>query len=347
MPLLDGKRVLLTGASGFIGTNLIDFLAGCGAAVVNVDIDPPLCSRQSPLWRRCDVGDLESLRTIVNGVDPHVVVHLAARTDTDSVEVSDYAINYMGTRNVVQALSGNTERFVFVSSQFVVGPDATFRSETDYAPHSAYGESKVQAELGLRADPPQVPWTIVRPTNVWGPWHLRYRTQFWRVLERGMYLHPSAPDPIRSYAYVGSVCLQMLAVLLADEAAVNGRALYVGDFPVRLSQWVDAFSSALRGKPARRVPGRALASLARIGDVVQRTGVRAPLNSSRFLSMTSDYPTPMERTEVALGGLPSVPLAIGIMETVSWLHDGHGADPASWVRHYLPAMAKEPLQADG
>lgn len=329
---LQGRRVLLTGGSGFIGTNLTDLLLAAGAHVVNADVRPPLSSPHAAMWRRCDVGSETDLRTLVAEFEPEHVVHLAARTDTTSDVVNDYAINHVGTTNLVRALAAasSPERFILVSSQFVLGPGAAFTEETDYAPHTAYGHSKVAAERWLRANPPELTWTIVRPTNVWGPWHLRYQREFWRVLQRGMYVHPSAPDPVRSYGYVGSVCLQILAVLGAGTAEVRGRALYLGDEPMRLSQWVDAFSVAFRGRPARRVPGGVMQTLARAGDVVKRVGVPVPLDSSRFRSMTEDYPTPMARTAEVLGSLPAVPMEQGVDETVAWLKDGASPPVARW-----------------
>jgi nucleoside-diphosphate-sugar epimerase len=330
---LDGKRVLLTGASGFIGTSLVDLLHAARAQVVNADINPPLAPAHRTVWRETDVVERLPVESLVAELDPHFVVHLAARTDTDSSVVDDYAVNHVGTRTVVDALTRAPalQRFVFVSTQFVLGPDAPFTSEQQLAPHTAYGDSKARAERELRACPPEVPWVIARPTNVWGPWHLRYQREFWRVLRRGLYVHPAAPDPIRSYGYVGSVCLQLAHLLVAEESRVAGRALYVGDVPVRLSEWVDAFSIALRGRPARRVPAVALRGLAKVGDVAQRTGLPAPINSSRLRSMTQDYPTPMQRTTLALGRLPAVSLDTGVAETVAWLDAGAAPDVRGWL----------------
>lgn len=325
--------MLLTGGSGFIGTNLTDLLLECGADVVNADVRPPLAATHAGMWRRCDVGSEPQLRRLVEESDPELVVHLAARTDTTSTVVEDYSINHVGTSNLVRALTtaSRPERFVLVSSQFVLAPGAAFTTETDYAPHTAYGHSKVAAERWLRDKSPELIWTIVRPTNVWGPWHLRYQREFWRVLQRGMYVHPSTPDPVRSYGYVGSVCLQILAVLAAGADDVNGRALYLGDPPIRLSQWVDAFSHALRGRPARRVPGGVVHGVARVGDAVKRVGVPFPLDSARFRSMTEDYPTPMVRTAEALGSLPVVSLAQGVDETVAWLKEGASPPVEAWL----------------
>lgn len=341
MPLLDRNRVLVTGGSGFIGTNLIELLALSGADVVNADVRPPLWGAHQASWHPCDISSYDEIAKLITRVDPHMIVHLAARTDTVSDVLADYEINRLGTRNVTRAIKSaqSASRFIFVSTQFVLGPEVQFESETQYAPKTAYGESKAQAERDLIQNPPSVTWTIVRPTNVWGPWHLRYQREFWRILQRGLYLHPASPDPVRSYGYVGSVCLQILAMLVVDSAAVHGRVLYVGDEPIRLSQWVDAFSLALKGRRARRVPGAAIRGLARVGDVAQRIGLPAPLDSGRYRSMTEDYPTPMHRTAEALDGLPRVSLSSGVAETVLWLKNGQSADARSWLASYAAAFA--------
>ncbi len=334
MRLLEGKRVLLTGASGFIGTNLVPLLTACGAEVVNADIAAPLDRAQSRHWRRADVTDRSALVGLAEEVDPHFLIHLAARTDTFSDNVNDYQVNHVGTRNaaLASAAAGSLERFVFISTQYVLGPGLPFESETQFAPHTAYGASKVAAERLLRSQPPTGCWTILRPTNVWGPWHLRYQQQFWRVLRRGLYLHPSAPDPVRSYGYVGSVCRQIVAALVVEDERVHGRSLYVGDDPVRLSTWVDAFSVALRGAPARRVPGGLMRAIAKLGDRAAQLGLPSLMTSSRFTSMTQDYPTPMNRTWEALGERPVVALRDGVAETVAWLKDGRQHSVAAWLQ---------------
>lgn len=341
MPLLEGKRVLLTGASGFIGTNLVPVLVACGAEVINADIVEPLDPAHQRHWRRCDVMDLSALTELTEAVDPHFIVHLAARTDTLSDDPEGYALNHVGTMNARSASTAGVDlqRFVFVSTQYVLGPGITFESEAQYAPHTAYGESKAEAERRLRKDPPPVCWTIVRPTNVWGPWHLRYQQQFWRVVRKGFYVHPSSPDPVRSYGYIGSVCLQILAALLVDEKRVHGRALYIGDDPVRLSTWVDAFSVALRRRPARRVPGRFVKALAKVGDRAAALGLPSLITSSRFTAMTQDYSTPMSHTWDALGARPVVEIGEGVAETVAWLCDARPAPVANWLEAYQRATS--------
>jgi len=117
----------------------------------------------------------------------------------------------------------------------------------------------------------------------------------------------------------------MAAILEAPAADVHQRVLYVGDAPIVLLDWVNAFSMQLTGHRARVIPQGALRVLARIGDCFVALGVRAPLYSSRLRSMTEDYPTPMEPT-FALLGPPAVSLEDGVRETVAWLRASQGEE---------------------
>jgi hypothetical protein len=110
----------------------------------------------------------------------------------------------------------------------------------------------------------------------------------------------------------------MLQALRAPAELVAGRVLYVGDRPMPLGTWVDAFAVALTGRPAKRVPRVALRALALMGDALGLAGLRFPLTSSRFRSMTENYPTPMEPTFAAFGE-PPFTLEAGVQRTVVWL----------------------------
>jgi nucleoside-diphosphate-sugar epimerase len=317
------QRILVTGGSGFIGTNLIARLAGEPVEILNLDIAPPrpgLAPAMRSSWCSCDVMDAAATRAAFAGFRPQTVIHLAARTDMAGRTVADYAVNYVGSRHALDAARacGSVGRFVLASSQFVCGPGPLPADDGDFRPHTIYGATKVLAEQAVREAAPECCWTIVRPTNVWGPWHPRYAREFWRVLWRGLYLHPAGAPVIRSYAYVGNLVEQLLGILGAPPDKVHGRVLYLGDPPVELALWVNAFSVALTGRNARTVPIGLLRALALVGDGVEKVIGRAPLTRSRLRSMTEDYPTPMAPTFALLG--PSrFSLAEGVAATVDWL----------------------------
>ncbi len=323
-------RLLITGGSGFIGTNAASAFASEGHQLLNYSKDPPLDSRQASFWREGDILNANLTARVFEEFQPKWVLHLAARADCDentTVETG-YRANTEGTANVLEAIraTASVERSIITSTQFVCAPGRLPTSDTDYFPETVYGQSKVISEQLVRAlDLPSC-WTIIRPTNVWGPWHMRYRREFWRILQRGLYLHPGRKPVIRSYAYVKNVVHQIEQIFRSPREQVDRQTIYVGDRPIDLLSWVQGFSRALASRKARVVPRGLMRSLALLGDVpTALSGKPFFINSSRFRSMITDYPTPMDRTFELLGENP-YSQEDGIRETARWLSDYQGAD---------------------
>jgi nucleoside-diphosphate-sugar epimerase len=315
-----GKRIVITGGSGFIGRNLIEALSSKDLEIYNLDVRVPEQQLGSSHSIQCDIMNQQQLTSTLRDLNPETMIHLAARTDTDGVRLTDYAINIDGTRNLVEAAKrcSQLERFIFTSSQFVVGPGPLPKHDEDFRPHTIYGQSKAVAEQIIRKGGLVCAWTIVRPTNVWGPWHPRYPHEFWRVVKRGRYLHPGRKPVLRSYAYVGNLVFQMQKILQADIPSINGRVFYLGDPPIDLYRWTSAFSRALVGREPRVVRRGIVMALAVLGDGINRLGPRFPLTLSRYRSMTVDYITPMAKTIELFGDAP-YSLEDGVNETVCWL----------------------------
>ncbi len=316
-------KIFLTGGSGFIGTNLVSELLRRGDSVRNFDSCTPRNSSQASFWVAGDLLDQDALHSDMVEFAPDALIHLAARADCDeNTTVEDgYQANTTGTANVLSAIKAcpSVKRAVIISSQYVSGPSRLPTDDEDYFPHTVYGQSKVITEQLTRAAKLNCCWTLLRPTNVWGPWHWRYPQEFWRIAAKGLYFHPGGAPVRRCYAYVGNVVWQMLQALDLPEDRVNGQTLYVGDEVADIYDWANGFCVALCGRRAPKIPRPLLRTIALGGDIVSAIqGKPFYLTSSRYRSMTSDYPTPMEKTLEILGRGP-YSLQQGIDETVAWL----------------------------
>jgi len=316
-------KILVTGGSGFIGSSLVGWLSGNGHDVINFDVATPLDSRQTPQFLRCDIMDAPSLLQRFQEIKPAAVIHLAARADVaeqGSVEVA-YAANVTGTRNLLAAVNATpaVQRLLVTSTQYVCRPGHTPKDDDDYDPHTLYGESKVLSERITKAAGLKCTWTILRPTTVWGPWHSRYRDTLFRMMQRGLYVHPGGHQCVQGFGYAKNVAAQMEKLLTLDAAAVHQKTFYIGDGHLRLLDWVNAFSRALCGRNVRIVPRSLLSLGARFGDIFERvTGRQFPLYTARYRNMTDDYIVPIEPT-LALLGPPRITLEEGVRETVEWL----------------------------
>jgi nucleoside-diphosphate-sugar epimerase len=317
-------KIMITGGSGFIGTNLIDAIVCENYEILNLDIKPPNRPAFNSSWKECNILDLKKFRTITEQFSPDVIIHLAARTDTDSDKVEDYSENTAGTRNLIEIIKGNhsVRRVIFTSTQFVNQYHGKPKDDFDFAPHTAYGESKVINEKDIRKADLKPAWTIIRPTNIWGPWHKRYPFEFWKVLSKGKYFHPGKAKVMRSYGYVGNIVWQIEQMIKAERSVVDKKVFYVGDPPLDLLDWVNAFSLAQTGKKVTIIPRVLVKTLAVTGECLKVIGIKFPITLSRYRSMTTSNDAPMQSV-IDTFGTPPYSLQMGVDKTVEWMKQYH------------------------
>ncbi|MBU2637745.1 MAG: GDP-mannose 4,6-dehydratase [Nanoarchaeota archaeon] len=171
MGKLKGKRVLVTGVSGFIGSHLAARLLKEGASVYAIDKENPHNSNIS--YFNADLCDLRALKDIVNKANPEIVVHLAACLDRNALEECIFNINYQGTVNLLTALEDvSYQRFVYLStSESYYGNPVPFSEKMPLHPRTAYARSKAMAEEHCMRQfkEKHKPVVILRPAIVYGP----------------------------------------------------------------------------------------------------------------------------------------------------------------------------------
>lgn len=319
--------ILITGANGFIGTNLVNALRSAVPLIdktILADVNPPKIELTSTeTWHHTDIVDADAVNALFATSRPEIVIHLAAETRCDpELTLEDYQVNIKGSENIFNACQQYQCAFLLhTSTQFVNQAPGSPLSDTDFAPHTVYGESKVITERLLRNAKYTFNWCIVRPTNIWGAWHIRYPYEFWKVLRNGKYLHPGNKKVLRSYGYVGNVCWQMIEIIKRrNDPALSRNVFYVGDMPVNMFEWANDFSMAIKKKPVRVVPSSLVYLLACTGTVLRLFRVRFPITLSRYKSMTTDNPAPMEKTFAVLGA-PPYSQKEGVRQTTEWLFE--------------------------
>ncbi|GAB6182722.1 NAD-dependent epimerase/dehydratase family protein [Thermodesulfovibrio hydrogeniphilus] len=99
-------NILITGGSGFIGTNYVDYALAKGVKnLLNIDIKAPFKKEHYQYWKQCDIMDYEGLRQIIQEFNPTHVVHLAAKTGAHSItDINEFQPNMKGVENLINAL---------------------------------------------------------------------------------------------------------------------------------------------------------------------------------------------------------------------------------------------------
>lgn len=321
-------RVVVTGGSGFIGTNLVEHFLAHGNEVVNLDIAPPRHPDHTKVWRQVDILDAGDLARAFEDISPQVVLHMAARTDLGGATVEDYPANTVGVSNLIRALRPlrALQLAVFASSMLVCRIGYQPKSESDYAPSTAYGQSKIEGELRVRREAAgSLPWIMLRPTSIWGPWFGTPYRDFFEAVQRGWYVHPRARMIHRNYGFVLNAVHQIDRLVATGAEGLLHRTVYLADYqPIELKAWACLIQQELQARPVREVSLLVLRLAAMLGDLLKAAHVHGfPMNSFRLNNLLTDSVLDTSAMERAVGPLPyDLPAAVAI--TCRWMTSTQG-----------------------
>ncbi len=313
-------KALVTGATGFIGSHLVEELIRKGYRV------GCLARKTSNLkWiEGFDVnilyGDCEdegSLRQIPSDTD--IVFHLAgltkARRDEDF-----FCVNEKGTENLLRVVSSGLpglKRFVYLSSLAAVGPskDGEPVNETsETRPVSSYGKSKLAGEDAVAKYRNSVPATIIRPPAVYGPRDRDFYVLF-KMLKKGFY--PYWGKCYYSLLYVDDLIRGL--ILASEEKEAAGEVYFLSDGKVYSNEdLVGEIAGVLGSRITKvRIPKPFVTFLAKVNEKVSKnvsivSGDR--LNDIKYSNWTCDS----SKAGKQLKFIPKVTIKEGIKWTADW-----------------------------
>lgn len=286
-------KVLVTGGSGFIGTNMISLLVEMGFEIINYDINRPKLEAHIEFWQEVDICNKSKLSTLIQKDNPDYIIHLAARTDLNEISsLEGYNVNIEGVRNIMNEAANLTKlrRIVVASSMLVCKLGYTPVGFDDYSPDTLYGESKVHTEKIVKEY--TIDWIIVRPTSIWGPWFDEPYKNFFELVIRGAYFNiPSKYSSTKTYGYVESTCKQIYSLLTCGNPSVTHNYFYLGDIePINITDWAIRIRKLNYQSNPIILPIVVLNLAAKIGDILKyKFGIhKFPMNSFRFKNMTTD-----------------------------------------------------------
>ena len=269
-------KILITGAFGFVGTNLCRYLVGKGHECVALDI--PKAKRDDVPYKAFHTwNELDGIDWA--GID--AVVHLAGKAH-DLKNVSDpqsyFDINVGLTEKIFNAANGKVPRFIYFSSSKAADAD------------TPYGKSKLAAEQFLNGRA-----IVLRPAMIHGPGNKGNLNLLWGIARRGFPWPLAAFENNRSFTSIGNICA--VVEELCKGTVPKGIYPMCDDESVSTNRLIDLIAES-RGKRAKlwRLPKGLMRFGAKVGDVLH-----LPLNTERLGKLTEDSVVDNSKIKAALG----------------------------------------------
>ena len=310
------QRVLVTGASGFIGRRLCGELTRQGFRVAAM-----LRAPQSGPWR--DVIEVELGREAVDprsleGVD--TIFHLAGKAHTRArtdAEMREYeTVHVQGTRALLQAArQAGVRAMVYLSSVKAMGEGGSeiWDETTPCAPQNPYAITKLAAERLVLHELSLSCSVVLRPALVYGAGSKGNLDLMIRAVRKGLFPSIKFPPNARSMIHVLDVVQACMLAAACEQACgqtyvlTDGREYATGE----ILAWIH---DALGKQPRLHIPFAFLQAAAALGDVLARIGLSAPLNSDILAKLAGSARYSNAKICRELGFAPAWDLRRGIRE---------------------------------
>jgi dihydroflavonol-4-reductase len=316
-------KVLVTGATGFLGSHLVGRLVRDPRTDVHALVRNPEKARRLEGAERIRFlqGDLHAIPPLPSGLS--VVFHLAGLTKTSKSSLY-YTVNQGGTASLFRALSrlNDVPRVVHVSSVAAGGPSSPgrpFREDDPPNPVSPYGWSKLKAEGEALTYKDRFPLAILRLGAVYGPGDEDF-LEFFRWIARGVLPRFGRGRKSLSLCYVEDA---VRALLLAGDSSVSsGEVFNIAD--ARPYTWDELGEAAARILGRRlvpvRVPNPAAFLACAVSEGIARVRGRATaLNLSKYRDMRPEgWVAEVGKAREILGFETRFSLEEGLTKTLGW-----------------------------
>ena len=327
---LTGKRLLVTGAAGFLGGALLRRLAACGCDVVGTTWHEAEAQALRDAGLEAEVMDLASeapFDAILAGVD--VVFHLAALFQETEFDETMYAkVNVDGTLRLCRAAAAaGVGRFVHCSTVGVHGAvrEVPCRETSPFNPMDEYHRTKLAGELAVLEFSRTLPEdgmvvTVNRPAMVYGPGDMRMLKLF-RQIARRRFAMIGSGKVLAHLGYVDDQVDSFLLCAVAPREKVHLESFNIAsDRPVTLTALAGMIAQEAGVRiPAMRVPVGPVLWAARLCEILwQPLRRRPPLSRRRVGFFTHDRAFDLTKARERLGYVSRWDHRSGIAATLAW-----------------------------
>lgn len=323
------KRIFITGASGFVGSHLVEEAYNRGfevhAAVRETSnknqIAPFVTQFFSP-----DLSDSDELKRIFDSQQYTYIIHAAAMTKTKDAALME-TVNVGYTESLLSAATSSImplERIVYVSSLAALGPTSyennrLIDEEFPYRPLTIYGRSKMDAEMLIRERFPEAPISVFRPTAVYGP---RERDIFmlFDTMNRGLDPYIGKRPQKLSFVYVKDLVDVLMSGLSEQQDRLQFYNISDGEIYSRYAM-ASIFKEVLNKRLVRmHVPYGLVKGIAQLSQFLYRNSPKSPvIYPERLGELTAEnWSCDISKAARQLGFAPKHGLKSGLRESLLW-----------------------------
>jgi GlcNAc-P-P-Und epimerase len=283
-------KILITGASGFIGSHFHNSIPH--ERIINLDLNEPRFAHRS-LYIQGDIRKEEDVKKALHGNPVKTILSLAAKHHDFGIGHDEYFdTNEEGTKVVCNAATeAGINEIIFYSSVAVYGDDQNISSERKNPnPSSPYGASKLAGEKVLTdwaGQKPDRKVVVIRPTVVFGENNVANMYSLIKQIDSGLYFHIGKADNIKSIAYVKN--LVQATLFLKDRMKPGLHVYNYADQPQLTSRQIaDTIASAL-GKKIRFSLPLPLATVLGIPFdlMIKVSGKNLPISTARIKKLNT------------------------------------------------------------
>lgn len=268
------SNILITGASGFVGQNLMSYLSEYGLSA-------------KPISRK-ELYEINDKSV----ADSQAIVHLAGKAhDLKKTSQPDeyYQVNFEITKRLYDIfLQSDAEKFIFISSVKAAADSVEdiLKEDVKPDPQTHYGKSKLMAEEYIHNQPlpPGKSYYILRPCMIHGPGNKGNLNLLYKFVKKGIPYPLAAFNNKRSFLSVENLCF-VIKELLQKHTVPAGIYQVADDEPLSTSSVVSILSDSLNKKPRLwHISEKLIRLFAKVGDQL-----KLPLNTERLGKLTENY----------------------------------------------------------
>lgn len=322
-------KALVVGGTGFIGSNIVNYLVSKGIQaklLIRRNSDISRLPYKEIEFKPGNILDINSLKEFTKDVDL-IFSAFGILGQWGIPEQTYWDVNTRGVKNLLNAcLDCNIRQFIHISSAGVLGPlpDGVVADEFfSYNPSNVYERTKCEAEREILyyGEKQGIPFTIIRPEFVYGPGDTHVLGLFKAIRDKRFIL-PGNGKSLLHPTYIDDL-IQGISLCIDNENAIGKIFLITGDMPIPVEELVKIISEELDVcLPKIKIPLFFANITAKILESAAKVANFEPLlTTSRIKFFTENRAFSYQKAKTELGFSPKVDFREGVRRTIHWYRE--------------------------